>query len=120
MYNICRLIYLNYVSKDKYRVNKITNETENVKNIYKVILLVFIIFFQFKSLLHAKSINADSSSFIGMVNVTDGDTIKEKKNKIKIRVYGKDTPEEKKTCKNTKLQINLALNYGSKSEIINA
>ena len=27
---------------------------------------------------------------------------------------------EKKTCKNTKLQINLALNYGSKSEIINA
>jgi undecaprenyl diphosphate synthase len=27
---------------------------------------------------------------------------------------------EKKTCKNTKLQINLALNYGSKSEIISA
>ena len=27
---------------------------------------------------------------------------------------------EKKTSKNTKLQINLALNYGSKSEIINA
>ncbi|WP_440921126.1 polyprenyl diphosphate synthase [Candidatus Pelagibacter sp.] len=27
---------------------------------------------------------------------------------------------EKKTCKNTKLQINLALNYGSKTEIIHA
>ena len=27
---------------------------------------------------------------------------------------------EKKTLKNTKLQINLALNYGSKSELINA
>ena len=27
---------------------------------------------------------------------------------------------EKKTSKNTKLQINLALNYGSKSELINA
>ena len=27
---------------------------------------------------------------------------------------------EKKTCKNSKLQINLALNYGSKTEIINA
>ena len=33
MYNICRLIYLNYAGKDKYRVNKITNETVNVKNI---------------------------------------------------------------------------------------
>ncbi len=100
MYNICRLIYLNYAGKDKYRVNKITNETENVKNIYKVILLVFIIFFQFKSLLHAKSINSDSSSFIGMVYVTDGDTIKGKKNKIKIRLHGIDAPEAKQTCKN--------------------
>ncbi len=27
---------------------------------------------------------------------------------------------EKKTCKNTKLQINLALNYGSKAELVNA
>ena len=29
-------------------------------------------------------------------------------------------PTEKKTSKNTKLQINLALNYGSKSELIDA
>ena len=32
---------------------------------------------------------------------------------------GKDL-KEKKTSKNTKLQINLALNYGSKSELISA
>ena len=81
-------------------VNKITNETENVKNIYKLIILVFIIFFQFKSLLHAESINSDNSSFIGMVYVTDGDTIKDKNSKIKIRLHGIDAPEAKQTCKN--------------------
>jgi len=49
---------------------------------------------------------------------------------IKLRIIGKKkfTPKlnkllilaEKKTFKNTKLQINLALNYGSKSELTNA
>ena len=45
MYNIRKLIYLKYVDKDKCRVNKITNKMENEQNIFKVILLVFIIFF---------------------------------------------------------------------------
>ena len=49
---------------------------------------------------------------------------------IKLRIIGKKkfTPKlnkllilaEKQTFKNTKLQINLALNYGSKSELTNA
>ena len=53
----------------------------------------------------------------------------DKKN-IKLKIIGeKNFPHglnkllsnsEKKTSKNTKLQINLALNYGSKSELINA
>ena len=52
-----------------------------------------------------------------------------KKNiKLKILGYKKFSPKlnellnnsEKKTSKNTKLQINLALNYGSKSELIGA
>ena len=52
-----------------------------------------------------------------------------KKNiKLKILGYKKFSPKlnkllnnsEKKTSKNTKLQINLALNYGSKSELIDA
>jgi undecaprenyl diphosphate synthase len=53
------------------------------------------------------------------------------KNKIKLRVIGNKkkfskkmqkllTESEKKTSKNKRLQINLALNYGSKEEIINA
>ena len=52
------------------------------------------------------------------------------KQNIKLKILGarKFSPKlnkllnnsEKKTLKNTKLQINLALNYGSKSEIINA
>ena len=81
-------------------MNKITNETENVKNIFIVILLVFIILFQFKSFLYAKSINSDNSNFIGMVYVTDGDTVKGKNKKIKIRLHGIDAPEAKQTCKN--------------------
>ena len=48
--------------------------------------------------------------------------------KLKILGFKKFSPRlnkllnnsEKKTSKNTKLQINLALNYGSKSELINA
>ncbi len=48
--------------------------------------------------------------------------------KLKILGYKKFSPKlnkllinsEKKTSKNTKLQINLALNYGSKSELIDA
>ena len=48
--------------------------------------------------------------------------------KLKILGFKKFSPKlnsllklsEKKTSKNTKLQINLALNYGSKSELINA
>ena len=48
--------------------------------------------------------------------------------KLKILGYKKFSPKlnkllinsEKKTLKNSKLQINLALNYGSKSELINA
>ena len=49
---------------------------------------------------------------------------------IKLRIIGVKnfTPKlnkllilaEKQTCKNTKLQVNLALNYGSKSELTNA
>jgi len=49
-------------------------------------------------------------------------------NNIKLKVIGKKIPSkklnnmivnaEKKTIKNSKLQINLALNYGSKSELI--
>ena len=52
------------------------------------------------------------------------------KQNIKLKILGlkKFSPRlnkllnnsEKKTSKNTKLQINLALNYGSKSELINA
>ena len=52
------------------------------------------------------------------------------KKNIKLKIIGvkKFSPKlnkllelsEKKTSKNTKLQINLALNYGSKSELINA
>ena len=52
------------------------------------------------------------------------------KQKIKLKILGakKFSPKlnkllnnsEKKTLKNTKLQINLALNYGSKNELINA
>ena len=52
------------------------------------------------------------------------------KQNIKLKILGskKFSPElnkllinsEKKTLKNSKLQINLALNYGSKSELINA
>ncbi len=50
--------------------------------------------------------------------------------KIKLKIIGKKsfssklnnllTKSEKKTSKNKKLQINLALNYGSKTELINA
>ena len=51
-------------------------------------------------------------------------------NKIKIKIIGNKKKftkklqnilqiSEKKTCKNNKLQINLALNYGSKEELIN-
>ena len=55
-------------------------------------------------------------------------TIKTAKIKIKILGYKRFSLKlnrllnlaEKKTCKNTKLQINLALNYGSKSELISA
>ena len=53
----------------------------------------------------------------------------DKKN-IKLKIIGEKnfshrlnkllSKSEKKTSKNTKLQINLALNYGSKSELINA
>ena len=52
------------------------------------------------------------------------------KQKIKLKIIGKKsfssklnnllTKSEKKTAKNKKLQINLALNYGSKAELINA
>ena len=52
------------------------------------------------------------------------------KQKIKLKIIGKKsfssklnnllTKSEKKTSKNKKLQINLALNYGSKTELINA
>ena len=52
------------------------------------------------------------------------------KNQIKLKIIGEKkfpiklnkllTTSEKKTEKNSKLQINLALNYGSKNEIINA
>ena len=52
------------------------------------------------------------------------------KQKIRLKIIGKKnfTPQlnnlliksEKKTSKNKKLQINLALNYGSKTELINA
>ena len=53
------------------------------------------------------------------------------KNKIKLKIIGNKkkfsyklqkllTASEKKTIKNKKLQINLALNYGSKEEILNA
>ena len=53
------------------------------------------------------------------------------KNKIKLKIIGNKkkfsyklqkllTASEKKTIKNEKLQINLALNYGSKEEILNA
>jgi len=53
------------------------------------------------------------------------------KNKIKLKIIGNQKKltsklqklliqSEKKTSKNKKLQINLALNYGSKEEIINA
>ena len=52
------------------------------------------------------------------------------KNKIKLKIIGVKnfspklnkllTNSEKKTSNNTKLQINLALNYGSKFELINA
>jgi len=52
------------------------------------------------------------------------------KNKIKLKIIGNKKKftkklqkllniSEKKTCKNDKLQINLALNYGSKEEILN-
>ena len=50
--------------------------------------------------------------------------------KVKLKIIGKKNfslklnklldYSEKKTSKNTKMQINLAINYGSKSEIINA
>jgi undecaprenyl diphosphate synthase len=52
------------------------------------------------------------------------------KNNIKLKIIGKKNfsyklnnlliKSEKKTIKNSKLQINLALNYGSKKEIVNA
>ena len=52
------------------------------------------------------------------------------KQKIKLKIIGTKNfskklnnllnLSEKKTSKNTKLQINLALNYGSKTELINA
>ena len=52
------------------------------------------------------------------------------KQKIKLKIIGKKsfsfrlnnllTKSEKKTSKNKRLQINLALNYGSKTELINA
>ena len=52
------------------------------------------------------------------------------KNKIKLKIIGNKKKftkklqkllniSEKKTCKNERLQINLALNYGSKEEILN-
>ena len=58
-------------------------------------------------------------------------TIKLNKNNIKLKVIGEKkffstklkkilVNSEKKTENNTKLQINLALNYGSRNEIINA
>ena len=52
------------------------------------------------------------------------------RNKIKLKIIGKINfnnklnkiikESEKKTSKNNKLQINLALNYGSKTELVNA
>jgi len=52
------------------------------------------------------------------------------KNGIKLKIFGKKifgsklnnliNDAEKKTFKNTKIQVNLALNYGSRNEILNA
>ncbi len=62
-------------------------------------------------------------------NFLEKKLIKFDKNNIKLKIIGKKNfsyklnnlliKSEKKTLKNSKLQVNLALNYGSKKEIVN-
>ena len=72
----------------------------NLKKISKLLILALNIYIQFISISLAQSVGSDNFNFVGKVYVSDGDTIKSKNNKIKIRLHGIDAPEAKQTCKN--------------------
>ena len=72
----------------------------NLKKISKLLILALNIYIQFISISFAQSVGSDNFNFVGNVYVSDGDTIKSKNNKIKIRLHGIDAPEAKQTCKN--------------------
>ena len=81
-------------------LNKIANIKINLKKISKLLILALNIYIQFISISLAQSVGSDNFNFVGKVYVSDGDTIKSKNNKIKIRLHGIDAPEAKQTCKN--------------------
>ena len=84
----------------KHILNKIAYIKINLKKILKLLILALNIYIQFISISFAQSVGSDNFNFVGNVYVSDGDTIKSKNNKIKIRLHGIDAPEAKQTCKN--------------------
>ncbi len=84
----------------KHILNQIANIKINLKKISKLLILALNIYIQFISISFAQSVGSDNFNFVGNVYVSDGDTIKSKNNKIKIRLHGIDAPEAKQTCKN--------------------
>ena len=95
-------------SKIKY-LTLYTFSTENQKRPKKEIFFLFKLLENFLT----NKINSLISNGIRLKIIGDKNFFSPK-----LRVILKDS--EKKTSKNKKLQINLALNYGSKNEIINA
>jgi undecaprenyl diphosphate synthase len=95
-------------SKIKY-LTLYTFSTENQKRPKKEIFFLFKLLENFLT----NKINSLISNGIKLKIIGDKKFFSQK-----LRIILKDS--EKKTSKNNKLQINLALNYGSKNEIINA
>ena len=74
------------------------NEKQCLKLIFLFLLLN--IYSQSISFSFAQTESLDNVDFIGKVYVSDGDTVKSKNNKVKIRLHGIDAPEAKQTCQN--------------------
>ena len=63
----------------------------NEKQCLKLIFLFLNIYSQSVSFSFAQTESLDNVDFIGKVYVIDGDTIKSKNNKVKIRLHGIDS-----------------------------
>ena len=72
-------------------------------NFFSLTLFFLIITFTFKSFSDEKIKVSQLFDFSGKVNVTDGDSIKS--GKIKIRLHGIDAPEIKQTCQTKSKKI---------------